>query len=201
MKRNSSIQCIAAALGVAVAAVLGGCNVVDKVSTSIAYPKLQKTRGAFLASLGNTSITVFPAYVRGKEGSYDDKAASKLADFFNAEGLAKATASDRHVPITGPWRMNQARMWKESSKEFGAYVRANPIDTKYALLPEYLGGRTEAVGIHAYIVNAEGEVAFQVLLNSHWEEFSKANPKTADDCTAVLVDVLRERLKKPSKSE
>jgi hypothetical protein len=87
-------------------------------------------------------------------------------------------------------------MLGESAKEFAAYVRANPIGTRYALLPEYLGGKTEAVGIHAYIVDAEGTVAFQVLLNSHWEEFAKASPlKTADDCTAVLIEVLRERLK------
>jgi hypothetical protein len=59
-----------------------------------------------------------------------------------------------------------------------------------------LGGKTEAVGIHAYIVDAQGTAAFQVLLNSHWDEFAKASPlKTADDCTAVLIDVLRNRLK------
>ena len=86
-------------------------------------------------------------------------------------------------------------MWRESAKEFGEYVRANPIGTRYALLPEYLAGKTEAVGIHAYIVDAEGTVAFQILLNSHWEEFSRAKPKTADECTAVLIDVLRDRLK------
>ena len=67
--------------------------------------------------------------------------------------------------------------------------------TRYALLPEYLGAKTEAGGVHAYVVDADGTVAFQVLLNSHWEEFSKAKPKTPDDCTAVLIDVLRDRLK------
>jgi len=196
--RNQFIMAISVAV---VASVLGGCSVIDNASTRATYPNLEKTRKAFLASIGETSITVFPAFVRRGQGSYDDNAAVKLAEFLNAAGLAKATASDRHVPITGPWRMNQARMWKESVTEFGAYVRANPIETHYALLPEYLGGKTEAVGIHAYIVDAEGEVAFQVLLNSHWEEFSKAHPKTPDEGTALLVDVLRERLKPPSKGK
>jgi len=44
-------------------------------------------------------------------------------------------------------------------------------------------------------VDAEGAVAFQILWNSHWEEFSKAKPKTVGDCTAVVIDVLRDRLK------
>ncbi|MCO6439158.1 MAG: hypothetical protein J5J06_18870 [Phycisphaerae bacterium] len=149
---------------------------------------------ALRRDLGNTTVTVFPAYWRGPE-TYDDASAAKIAEFLNATDLAKATASDRHVPITGPWRHNQARMLRTSAKEFGEYVRTHPIGTSYALLPEYLGGKTEAVGIHAYIVDAKGAVAFQVLLNSHWAEFSKARPVTSDDCTAVLIDVLRERLK------
>ena len=162
-----------------------GCSTIDKPAEK-----------AYLDSLGKTSITVFPAFVRRGQGSYDDHSAAKLAEFLNMAGLAKATASDRRVPIAGPWRMNQARMWRESAKEFGEYVRANPIETHYALLPEYLGGKTEAGGIHAYMVDAEGTVAFQVLLNSHWEEFAKAMPlKTADDCTAVLIEVLRDRLR------
>ncbi len=154
-----------------------------------------------LQNVGKTSATVFPAVVRRQTVSYDDNASAKLTEFLNTAGLADATASDRQVPITGPWRHNQARMLGESAKEFAAYVRANPIGTRYALLPEYLGGRNEAVGIHAYIVDAEGTVAFQILLNSHWEEFSRAKPKTADDCTAVLIDVLRDRLKRPAARE
>ena len=149
-------------------------------------------------SIGKTSVTVFPAALRRSSITYDDGAAAKLAEFLNTAGLANATVSDRQVPITGPWRMNQARMLRESAKEFGEFVRTNPIGTRYALLPEYLGGKTEAVGIHAYIVDAEGNVAFQVLSNSHWEEFSKAKPKTEDECTAVLIDVLRNHLKPPA---
>jgi len=159
------------------------------------FSNLEKPRAAFLASIGKTSITVFPAVVRRSTITYDDNPSVKLAEFLNTAGLADATASDRHVPITGPWRINQARMWRESAKEFGEFVRANPIGTRYALLPEYLGGKKDAGGIHAYIVDAEGAVAFQILLNSHWEEFSKAKPKSEDECTAVLIDVLRDRLK------
>lgn len=197
MKQQDRNHCISAVACVAVVA-FGGCTAIDRAFTRAAYPKLEKTREAFLASIGTTSITVFPAAVRRSTITYDDGASAKLAEFLNTSGLADATACDRHVPITGPWRMNQARMWRESAKEFGAYVRANPIGTRYALLPEYLGGKTEAVGIHAYIVDAEGTVAFQVLLNSHWEEFAKAHPKTPDDGTAVLITVLRDRLKKPA---
>ncbi len=195
MKRQTRKRWLAA-LGVTVvgtAAALGGCIALDMAAERKFFSNLPQHREAFLASIGNTSITVFPAVVRRSTITYDDGASAKLMEFLNSGGLADARASDAHVPIAGPWRVNQARMWRESAKEFGEYVRANPIGTRYALLPEYLGGKTEAVGIHAYIVDAEGTVAFQVLLNSHWEEFAKA--KTEDECTAVLIDVLRDRLK------
>jgi len=192
--RNRSLTALGV-LVVSVTAAVGGCHAIDKTAEKAYFPKLEKTREAFLASIGKTSITVFPVAVRRSTITYDDNASVTMAEFLNPSGLADATASDRHVPITGPWRMNQARMWRESAKEFGEYVRTNPIGTRYGLLPEYLGGKTEAVGIHAYIVDAEGTVAFQILLNSHWEEFSRAKPKTEDECTAVLIDVLRDRLK------
>lgn len=197
MKRQNRNRCFAA-LGVAawtMASSVGGCVARDMVAEKAFFSNLKRNREAFLASVGKTSITVFPAALRRATITYDDPASERLTAFLNTAGLADAIASDRHVPITGPWRMNQARMWRESAQEFGEFVRTHPIATRYALLPEYLGGKTEAAGIHAYVVDAEGAVAFQVLLNSHWEEFSKAKPKTEDECTAVLIDVLRNRLK------
>jgi len=197
MTRKTRNRCLAV-LGVAVVALIasvGGCIVLDTAAEKAFFSNLKQNREAFLASIGKTSITVFPAAVRRSTITYDDAASVKLTEFLNTAGLADATATDRHVPITGPGRVNQSRMWRDSAKEFGEYVRSNPISTRYALLPEYLGGKTEAVGIHAYVVDAEGTVAFQVLLNSHWEEFSKVKPKTEDECTAVLIEVLRDRLK------
>jgi hypothetical protein len=197
MTRQIRNRCLAVLLVAVLAGVaaVGGCVALDMAAEKAFFSNLKQTREAFLASIGKTSITVFPAVVRRSTISHDDGASAKLSEFLNTAGLADATASDRHVPITGPWRMNQARMWRESAKEFGEYVRSNPIGTRYALLPEYLRGKTEAAGIHAYVVDADGTVAFQVLLNSHWEESSRARPKTAADCTAVLIDVLRDRLK------
>ena len=67
--------------------------------------------------------------------------------------------------------------------------------TDYALLPEYLFVGSAAVGgIHCYIVDADGRLAFVVLQNSHWPEFTEVDPKTTDDCSTVLITVLRDEL-------
>ena len=177
--RELVVRLVVTAVGVC---SLRGCR-------GIAEPAARET---FLDSLGTTSITVYPAYVRRRTGAYDEATAERLAGFVRAESMAEVTVSDEQVPITGPWHHNQARMLQESAESFAAYGRDHPIRTDYALLAEYLFGRDAAGGIHAYVLDAEGTVAYAVLRNDHWRPFAEVAPRTVDDCTDVLVDVLRD---------
>jgi hypothetical protein len=162
-----------------------GCSAVD--------PQAEK---ALMKSLGSTSFTVFPAVVRRQAISYDENAAMRMGEFITAEGLGQATVAEARVAITGPWHMNQARMLRESAAEFASYVKDHPIKTAYAVLPEYLlGGSGTVRGIHGYVVDKDGKVVFAVLQNSKWPAFHEVNPQTVDDCTEVLVRVLRESLR------
>ena len=44
--------------------------------------------------------------------------------------------------------------------------------------PEYLiGGAGGVVGVHFYVVDRAGTVAYGMLLNSHHEAFNNVNPK------------------------
>jgi hypothetical protein len=163
--------------------VLRGCN-------GLADPAAHE---ALLAKRGATSFTVYPAYVRRREARYDQASAERLAEFLRAEGLAEATASDEQVPITGPWHRSQPAMLRESAESFAAYLREHPIETDYALLAEYLYvGRDVPGGIHCYVLDRHGTLADAVLLNSHWPEFSDPDPRTVEDCTDILIGVLRE---------
>lgn len=186
MMSNTKARRIVSVGAIAAVSIVGCRGIVDP-----------QAKEALLASLGDTSVTVFPAFVReGGDHRYDAAAAANIGQFLGDDGLASATVSDEEVPISGSWRMNQARMLRESAADFAAYVTANPVETDYALLPEYLKGGSGGVGgIHCYVLDAEGIVAWAVLLNSHWEPFADAAPKTADDCTNVLIDVLRSGLK------
>ena len=153
-----------------------------------------EANAALLEKVGETTVTVFPAFCRhSKENVYDTSAAKSIAAFLVEDKLAAPTISDVHVPIKGPWHGNQARMLRESAAAFADYLKANPIETDYALLPEYLFGRSNAGGIHCYVLDADGAVAYVVLQNSHHEPFATAKPKTAKDCTEVLIEVLRKQ--------
>ena len=159
-------------------------------------------KAAFLAEMGDTTITVFPAFVRSGEGSYENNAASGIGDFLANEQLADVTISQEQVPVTGSWGSNQATMFRESAADLGAYVKEHSMDTRYALLPEYLiGGQGIPVGIHCYVVDANGKLVFGVLLNSHWSVFTDADPQTIEDCTEVLVEALRPELLSEDRGE
>jgi hypothetical protein len=182
MRAQSFATCLLALCGT-LAFVVGGCGgIVDADANA-----------ELLQALGDTSITVFPAFVRdGEEQKYDTEAASAIADFVTQENLATVTVSDVEVAITSKWGMNQAKMFRGSAADFSTYVQGNSTGTDYALLPEYLiGGRGTPVGVHLYLVDAEGTVAYAFLTNSHHEVFTDVDPKTLDDCTTMVLNKLR----------
>jgi hypothetical protein len=158
---------------------LGGCG-------SIVDPAAERQ---FKQDLGNTTITVFPAALRRNQITYDAAAARELADFLKAQTLADATAAGAEVPLTGSWHSNESTMWQESALALAAYVKEHPINTHYAMLPEYLilGGSGAIGGVHLYVVDRDGKVVAGFGLNSHHTLFNEVNPKTVADCTTLLL--------------
>ncbi len=173
------------AAGVTSVVLISGCR-------GFADPE---ARAALMQSLGNTSFTVFPAFVRGEETSYDEDAARAIGEFLVGDGLAEAAVSEEEVAITGSWGSNEATMLEESAADFATHVQEHPLETDYALLAEYLiGGRGNPIGIHCYIVDADGRIAWARLWNSHHDAFAEATLNTSEDCTALLIQELREEL-------
>ena len=156
-----------------------------------------EARDAFRARLGSASFTVYPAYLHAPSGdSWDRASADELAAAIVAAGWGQAAAAADEVPVKSEPGMNQARMWRESAQSFAAWAAAHPPATDYAIVAEYLGfdpsGAREAIGIHAYVVDRSGTLVDGILLNSHHEGFAAAHPKTAAQCTGVLVAALRD---------
>jgi hypothetical protein len=184
-----------AAFGGLLALTLGGCG-------GVADPAAEKT---LRAKLGQASVTIFPAFVRaGGHGpkTYDPAVAQRIGDAWTEAKLGTATVSDVEVPINSPWSMNQAKMHAGSLADFRAYIQQHPLKTDYALLPEYLFSKPGGVvGVHVYVLDADGVCPYAVLLNSHWEAFNAVNPKTVDDCTQIVLNVLKAELRPPGENK
>jgi hypothetical protein len=170
-----------------VPALMGGCGSAED----------RAAREHFESHLGEETATVFPACVHASgPNTYDTGAARDLAAFLRDSKLMKsATTTGAEVPITTAWGMNQSRMYRDSLKDFQAYLAAHPVETDYALLPEYLvGGKGDIVGIHLYVLTKAGKVPYGVGLNSHHAEFNAMKSKTADEATQALVRSMRGEL-------
>lgn len=165
----------------------------------------QKLMDDFFASLGNTSITVYPAYIKrhaidasGKplgydsdDSGYDLVETERLAEFIRCESLAEVTVSSEEVPLDRKWQRTQSGLMQASALAFGEYVAAHPINTEYAMMAEYLIHFDKVWAVHTYVVNARGEVVWLLHLNEHFDVLTRIEPHTPHDGTNVLLNYLR----------
>jgi hypothetical protein len=167
------------------AASLVGCSAIDKAA-----------REKFIREAGTSSVTVFPAYVRqGTDAVYNAGAARTIAAAFEQAGVGEAVAGAAEVPLTSEWGMNQSKMYRDSLADFQAYLAEHPVETDYAFLPEYLINHHGTVmGVHGYLVSADGKAAFGVGLNSHHEIFEDVDPENVADCTTMVCRKIAQEL-------
>lgn len=170
-------------LALALVLLLAGCR----------GPIDSAAQARFARDFGAGTLTVFPAHVnRAGFAAWDARAAERLAAFCNDERWFDTRASTVEVPLPVEWSWNQAAMLADSAEAFAAWVREHPLETRYALIADYLLGPQEAAGVQVIVVDAEGRVADVSIWNSHWDPFEERAPKTVDDCTEITVLGLRE---------
>lgn len=153
----------------------------------------------FTRELGSSTLTVFPAHVnRAGAREWDTPAAERIARLLGEERWFDARTSAIQIPLPLGWHMNQARMLRDGAEAFAVWVREHPIETRYALIADYLLGDRAAVGVHVFVVDAQGTIVHVSLWNSHWEPFQEVDPKTIDECTQVVLRGLRGQWSKPA---
>jgi len=169
--------------------------VVALAATGCQGPVDEQLNRDFQAALRHTSITVYPAVVRRNtpEGSGPDVAcAEQLGAWLGAKGLAEVRLETTPIALPGDGHGIQRHVFLASAEAFGAHVREHGLGTTYAMLCEYLitavpGGGSQAGGVHAYVVDAQGRLVDALLLNSHHELFQQSAASTPADCTALVI--------------
>lgn len=147
---------------------------------------------AFRENLGTgIRLSVYPTIVRRENVAHDPESARRIANWFESHGLGRARLINQNVEIDGPWRINQSRMFRESVRSFEEHLESSPLDSHYGVMAEYLmGGGTRVVGIHLYVIDPAGSPTFTIGLNSHDRVFELADPRSVEDCTALLISEL-----------
>jgi hypothetical protein len=148
---------------------------------------------------GKTKVLVCPVHILDNQiSSYDTISSKKIADYINEKKYAFASVTQLCPPANNKWRIDEAKILTISINLFIEFVKKNnlPEDT-FILYPEFLkaGQNSAVVAVHYCLLNNNGEIAMRGLLNSHWDEFKKVNPKTNNDCVNVFINGFEEKMK------
>ncbi|MBC8319906.1 MAG: hypothetical protein H8E34_04210 [Bacteroidetes bacterium] len=149
---------------------------------------------------GKQKVLVCPVHIlSNQESTYDTIMAKKIAAYINDKKYADASVTQLCPPPNNEWRADEAKMLTISIDLFIEYVKTiNLPDDTYILYAEFFksGQNTKVRAVHYCLLNNKGEIAMRGLINSHWDEFKKVNPKTDDDCVAVFINGFEEKMKK-----
>lgn len=149
---------------------------------------------------GKTKVIVCPVHVLDNQNSsYDTLSSKKIVKYINEKKYANASTTQLQPPPNKEWKNNEAKMLTISTTRFVEFIKKSnlPEDT-YILYPEFLkaGQNSTVVAVHYCLLNNKGEIAMRGLLNSHWDEFKKVNPKTNNDCVDVFINGFEGKMKK-----
>jgi hypothetical protein len=149
---------------------------------------------------GKSSVLVCPVHIlTTHESLYDTIIQLKIADYINNNNYAIAKTTTLLPPPNNRWRHNEAKMLTESCELLIEFVKQQNLpDNTFVLYPEfYKAGPNEIiVAVHYSLLDNNGKVAMRGLINSHWTEFQKVNPKTNEDCLAVFINGFEEKMKR-----
>jgi hypothetical protein len=144
-------------------------------------------------------LLVCPVHILDSQNSFYDTSSSKrIVEYINRKKYAEAILTDLTPPPNNEWRANEAKILTISINKFSEFVKEKGLpDKTYILYPEFLkmAPGSKVVAIHYCLLNNKGEIAMRGLLNSHWEEFRKVNPRTNDDCVQVFINGFENKMK------
>ena len=151
-------------------------------------------------ALGKSKLLVCPVHILCNQDSRYDTAISKqIVDYINSKNYAVASPTQMLPVPNNEWRPNEAKMLSISIKLFVEFIKQNNLpENTYILYPEFLkaGQNDNVIAVHYCLLNNKGEIGMRGLLNSHWPEFQKVNPKNNADCLAVFINGFEGKMKK-----
>jgi hypothetical protein len=158
---------------------------------------IQTRLSALKKTIKTSTVAVYPVRVSGKS---DEKLAVALAGMLAKEGLGRAEAVNADLTFEIKPNSNQLRIVWDIARAFQEFLRKNPPVADYALLADYgigrtIDGKTMVGGVQLILCDRKGDWALVTLRNSHQTDFQQINPQSPDDCSRLVVEVLKNDLR------
>lgn len=138
---------------------------------------------ALRAAGKSAKIRVFPARV-GDEWSHE--AAALLAARIEASGLCAAIEEQQQLSFTTQRSPNQQAVLWSGARSMQQALRARGANAEYALVCDFLPRAKDAFGaVHTCLFAPDGSFVFVDYQNSHHDDFTSVDPRTARDCAEL----------------
>jgi len=154
-------------------------------------PEQQKRFEALRDQATGASMTVFPVDL-GDNAAFNKDVGAVLALLLEQAGMKNLQTTD------AAFREPTGAAWDQVVGQFGAFVRAHPITTDYALDAQFVGSPPTGVQqIRGVIVDRAGNVVWVDRQTASDPALRQAKPNCPMDCCQFLAQRIRKQLDIP----
>jgi hypothetical protein len=144
---------------------------------------------------------VYPAIepVGAREGGFPGTA-EQTVEHLRAQGFSAARAVTAVPQIRSTaLGANQLRYVWTRAHAYGAWVQSDRPEGEYHLFLEILAPPSGGIlGVHCYILDGRGQVAYRRLMNSH--HFGSQPPRDPEAACGLILQVFMKDLERPADS-
>jgi hypothetical protein len=131
-----------------------------------------------------STCTVYPIHV----GNQSDKpAAVALASMLSEAELCKTRTSDTDPALKIAGHSNEQKVLWDTARAFRDFIRKNPPATDYVAYADYGLSGTQVHHVHVIVCDRAGDWVLIEMQNSHHPDFQRIAPKSAADCSRLVV--------------
>lgn len=146
-----------------------------------------------------SALTIYPVGVlRGTETGTAPAEVGMLVQGLAGAGFREIVPVRQGPNIRLVWKSNHKAMLAQVAKQVREYVKANPIQTDYALYGQYLLRQMDdgesVVGVHWVIADKAGRIAETGIVDSSDPLFVEKHRRVREACTPVLLDSVKHSL-------
>ncbi len=142
-------------------------------------------------NIKTASCTVYPIHVGGRS---DKQTAAELVAMLNEAALGKAQTSETDPALKVAGHSNEQKVLWDTARAFRDFIRKNQPATDYAVYADYGLSGTNVHHVHVIVCDRAGDWVLIEMQNSHHPDFERIDPKSAADCSRLVVARLKDSL-------
>jgi len=153
---------------------------------------IERRQASLRDAASGATVVVYPAWFGD---GWSTEAAELLARRLNSGGTFAASVAGEPLPVRFERGRNEMRMLWAGARSIQDLVRANPPGVDYVLVADFVmpgagssgGGGGEAVAVHTYLLESDGDWVIVDHQNDRHRDFEAVHPDSVRGCCDVVA--------------